>query len=265
MGLARFLIRNLARSASRRALSSRGARNYSALDEIEDLADLYALSPQFDEKGWEEGYTEVIESMVEYAGNPGQETLLTDYFPGPAKRYCSEAEQDYDPEAFVDYVKFDLGDTYYNAISQIIDECSLILHEVWDQNYQNDNFLEVLFGGADRYTPGRTFSSMRQALDHYTYARAANGYRIADTAANRRYNSEKNRQALIKRFGSGPTKAWKGLTGIESTPGFNSYSTQMIANGYRSTNTAAGRMYNSEKNRLNLIKNFGVGKTKPWK
>lgn len=271
MGLGRYLIRSLVRSAERRSYrmltnKSNTNRNYSAVSEIENLVDLYNLTPQFNENGWEEAYTEVIDSMVEYAGNAGQETLLTEYFPLPAKRYCAEAEQDYTPEAFVQYVKIDLGDNYYNAISFIIDECSQILYEVWDQNYQNDNFLEVFFGGLDRYTPGRTYSSMREAGMAYENARLRNGYRPNTTAENQRYNLEKNRTYLRTKFGSGKIRSWKSnIDGLELTTGYSAYQSAASARGYKNNNTRAGSEYNFSKNKQELRTRFGTGKIQAWK
>jgi hypothetical protein len=214
----------LFRSLLRGIFRGRGlGRRKSWLDELTGLADIYQLSPKFNENYWEANYTEIIESMVDYAGNAGQVTLLTEYFPDPAKLYCSTAEEDYNPEEFVNFVQGDLGDTYFYAINEIVEECSLILQEVWDQAKQTlmEGFLGPSF--SDFPTSGRLFGNNRQALFNYQAASIRKGYRPSTNAANRRFNSEINRQSLIKRFGAGPTRSWKSSSGMESVPGYAAY------------------------------------------
>lgn len=235
MGLARFVIRRALRSrfVFRTNLPTTRIGRRSWLDNLEDISDIYQLTPKFDENLWESGYTEVIEAMVQFAGNPGQETLLTEYFPDPAKAYCRNAEKDYDPDAFIQYVKSDLGDTYYYAINEIIEQCALILQEVWDEAKQT--FAEGLFGqsfGTDFSTPNRMFGSDRSALNSYWASAYKNGYKSNDTVANRKYNSEKNRQKLIERFGSGPTKPFSGSkSGMENVAGYAEYQKAAARNG----------------------------------
>ena len=236
MGVSRYLIRGLVkayrRDLLRKTLAAKARRaRRSWLDDLENTADIYSLTPQFDERGWEEGYTEVIDSMVELAGNAGQETLLTDYFPDPAKDYCRRTEQDYDPDEFIQYVKVDLGDTYYYAINEIIDECASILTEVWDMNYQNDNPLEWLVGSGDRSTPGRIFESNSAALRAYQTNMARNGYLTGGGSAASAVNRQINRNYLIQRFGSGTTQAWRSSSGLERTPGYAAYQQAAARNG----------------------------------
>ena len=161
---------------------------------------------KFYEDIWEELYTEIIEAQQEKAGNAGQETLLSDdYFGRSAKRYCQLNGEDYNPDAFVTYVRTDLGDDYYNAISIIIDECAEELIEAWDRATSNDNVGEKLFG----FSGGnRVYGNFSNALANYTAAATARGYNFSGSAAGNARNRELNRQSLIKRFGTGPTKAW---------------------------------------------------------
>jgi hypothetical protein len=229
MGLARVIIRRL---LVPRALPRTRIGRQSWLDEVEDLLDIYQISPKFDENYWESTYTDVIESMVQFAGNPGQQTLLTDYFPDPAKAYCSTAEKDYDPVAFVNYVQARLGDTYYYAINEIIDECSLILQEVWDQSKQT--LMEGLFGqsfGTDFSTVNRIYGSNRDALASYQAAAARNGDRTGNSPEDNKFNAEKRRQSLIKRFGSGPTKPLSSRSGMENIPAYAAYQQAAARNG----------------------------------
>lgn len=227
----RLFLRNAMKVGTRKLM--RGAKR-STLDDLEDLADLYSAVPQFNEKGWESDYTDIIESMVDYAVNAGQETILTEYFPPPAKRYCSESEEDYDAEAFVDYVSREMGDYYFNAVSLIIEECSLVLVEAWDANYKNDNFLEGWgFPGdsRDRRTPNRIYDSYGSAAKAYSNAAIRNGYMSPSSPGAAKFNMSLNRQALIKQFGSGRTRAWRSASGMENNPGYSAYKAAAARNG----------------------------------
>jgi hypothetical protein len=182
-----------------------------------------------DDNLWEEAYTEVIDSQVDKAGNAGQTTLLgDDYFANYAKDYCKLNGKDYNPEEFISYVKNLLGDDYYNAINEIIDQCSEELYEAWDSSYAGDNIGEKLFGHLT--TSNRIFKSNYSALSNYQAAASRNGYRSTATAAGRAFNSEKNRQSLIRRTGAGPTKAWRNA-GTDLGPGYGAYKSAAARNG----------------------------------
>ena len=166
-------------------------------------------APRFDEGIWEEGYTEVIEAQESKAGNAGQTTLLTEYFPQPAKEYCKKSGETYDAEEFVSFVKNDLGDDYYYAINEIIDECAEELYEIWDRSYSNEGVGEKLFGLENNFSGrNRVYGNFSNAIANYTAAATARGYDFSGSAAGNARNRELNRQSLIKRFGTGPTKAW---------------------------------------------------------
>jgi len=138
-----------------------------------------------DSKIWEENYTDVIENQVGKAGNAGQETLLgDDYFGNYAKDYCKDNGEDYDPDKFVSYVKDKLGDDYYYAINEIIDECSQELFEAWDESYRNDGIGEKLFGGFR----GSTFFTSNKSL----YGNFSNAMAIYSRNAARTYGSNWN-------------------------------------------------------------------------
>lgn len=163
----------------------------------------------FDEGMWEDYYYDIIEAQQDKAGNAGQETLLSDdYFGGDAKQYCRLYNSEYNPDEFVRYVKNNLGDDYYYAINEIIDECAEELFEAWDRSYSNDGIGDKLFGGGMFSGSNRVYGSFSNALANYTAAAAKRGYDLSGSAAGAKNNRELNRQALIKRFGSGPTKAW---------------------------------------------------------
>lgn len=210
----------------------RESGGYNSLSEA--FGDVTSRTGYLDDNLWEEAYTEVIESQVDKAGNAGQTTLLgDDYFGNYAKDYCRDNGKDYNPEEFISYVKNLLGDDYYNAINEIIDECSEELYEAWDDSYAGDNMGEKLFNSLSsvRLTNNRVFRSNASALSNYQAAASRNGYRSTNTAAGRAYNSEKNRQSLIKRFGSGPTKAWRSASGMDRSPGYGAYQQAAARNG----------------------------------
>ena len=76
--------------------------------------------------------------------------------------------------SFVSFVKDRLGDTYYYAINEIIDECAEELIEAWDSSYAGDDMGEKLFGvyqGRSR----RVYGSFSNAVANYS-ARAAARY-----------------------------------------------------------------------------------------
>jgi hypothetical protein len=109
------------------------------------------LYENFDEQLWEESYTEIIAAQEEKAGNAGQETLLgeQEYFIGAAENYCSIYGEDYDPQQFVSRVRSDLGDDYYNAIREIIDECAVELEEAWAQCWSDGEGGDLFTGALD--------------------------------------------------------------------------------------------------------------------
>jgi hypothetical protein len=124
---------------------------------------------------WEEYSTEVIEAQIDKAGNAGQETLLgPDYFGKHAIDFCETVTDDYDDRAFVSYVENELGSDYYNAISEIIDECSEELYEAWDQAYSNDGVGDKLFG--DFYNSNSVYGTFGNAVSAYN-TRAAGKYK----------------------------------------------------------------------------------------
>lgn len=166
------------------------------------------VDQRFDEDLWEGYYYDIIEAQQDKAGNAGQETLLSDeYFGGDAKQYCRINGKNYEPEEFISYVKNNLGDDYYYAINIIIEECAIELYEAWDRSFSNDGIGDKLFGG-DMGSNRRVYGSFSNALAVYSAAAAKRGYDLSGSAAGNAKNRELNRQSLIKRFGTGPTKAW---------------------------------------------------------
>lgn len=116
---------------------------------------------------WEEYSTEVIEAQIEKAGNAGQETLLgDDYFRKYAIDYCNGVVDDYDDQQFINSLEASLGSDYYNAISQIIEECAEELYEAWDNAYSNDGVGDKLF--ADFYRGNTTYGTFGNAVNAYS-------------------------------------------------------------------------------------------------
>lgn len=115
---------------------------------------------------WEEYSTEVIEYQIGKAGNAGQETLLgDDYFRKHAIDFCETVSDEYNDFDFINYMEAELGDEYYNAISEIIEECSQELYEAWDEAYSNDGVGEKLY--ADFSMSERTYATFSQAQSAY--------------------------------------------------------------------------------------------------
>jgi len=101
----------------------------------------------FNEQLWEEYYYEVIDSQMDKAGNAGQETLLgEDYFAGSAKRHCMEVGKDYNPQNFVNRMQYELGDNYFYAINEIIEECSIELLDALIAAITGDQFGKTAYG-----------------------------------------------------------------------------------------------------------------------
>lgn len=155
-----------------------------------------------DNELWEEAYTEVIDSQIDKAGNAGQETLLgDDYFRQSAKQYCATNGNDYNPEDFISYVKNDLGDDYYNAISEITEECSEELLEAWDYAYAGDGMGEFLFG---RYQPARNvFGSQANALARYNALASARYGRNWNTTSAARERSRATATRFLSKYPDG--------------------------------------------------------------
>jgi hypothetical protein len=242
MGLRRTILRPLIKNYyQRKAVKYAGLRSPWRIknrrnaygDVIEDAID---LAPKFDEAQWESGVRDILDWAEGQAGNAGQITLINDYLSPKVIQYCAEIEEDFDPEEFVNLMQEELGDTYYYAINEIIDEMSLMLDQLRDACHQS--FLEnaawrlgVGFGSMFMSTPNRQYPSMAHAFAAYQTARLKNGYRTTDTPAGRAFNSERNRQSFIKRYGPGPTKPWKSASGMEMMPGYAAYQQAAARNG----------------------------------
>lgn len=173
-------MRSIVRYVARQALGSKRLNARAPKRGFGSLFDAYSsyknvTGGHLDEGLWEQNSSEVIEAQIDKAGNSGQETLLgPDYFQNSAKDFCRTVTKGYDPEAFVSYVKNDLGDTYYYAINEIIDECAEELLEAWDSSYGGDGLGEKLFG---IYQGGsnRVYGSFANAVANYS-ANAARNY-----------------------------------------------------------------------------------------
>lgn len=245
--------------------------------DVEDLADILSLLPRFNEAGWEEDYTDIIDSAQDYAGNAGQYTILTDYFPDPAKKYCKDSQEEYNPDEFIAEVKYQLGDDKYYAINLIIEEVADVLQEAWDVNYYNDNFLEGLgFSGAQpifeygssKLTKNRIYGSGAAAYNAYSAAAARNGYKLGPgvTPAQRAANRNLRTQSLIRLTGSGKTKPFIfDKNDVTRTAGYGEYKSSAAARGITiGKTTAVQRANNRNIRRQELIRKTGPSPTRPW-
>lgn len=237
--LIRFLIRRALRNSYRtnglKYLSRvRGRRGYNG-SLVEDAID---LAPKFDEQAWEEGVNDILSWAEDQAGNAGQTTLIVDYLSPKVLDYCELTQEEYDPDEFVNVMQDELGDDYYYAINLIIDEMASMLDELRDACHQS--FLENAafrlgfgFGSAAAYldTPTRKYKNMASAYTAYQQAAIRNGYKTPTTAANRSFNKEKNREWLIQRFGTGPTKPIISASGLDRMPGYAAYQQAAARNG----------------------------------
>lgn len=215
--LLRFILRGVFRSNGiKKNLSRiRGRSRFGA-------EDAFRLSPKFDEQAWEEGVNDILSWAEDEAGNAGQVTLIVDYLSPKVLDYCELTQEEFDPEEFVSVMQDELGDTYYYAINEIIDEMALMLDELREACHQS--FMENF---ASRFSNPSTVA----AAANYQALAIRRGYRSTDTAAGRKFNSEKNRQNLIRRFGSGPTKAWRSSSGMDRAPGYAAYQQAAARNG----------------------------------
>jgi hypothetical protein len=158
---------------------SRSSRDRYISTARSNIGSSLRLSENFDQQLWEEAYTEIIAAQEEKAGNSGQTTLLSEqqYFPGYAENYCSVNGEDYDPAEFVSRVSSDLGDDYYNAIREIIDECAEELEEAWAQCWSDgeggDLFTSALdFGGFyNRNSIYGTFGNAARVQQNLAFAK----------------------------------------------------------------------------------------------
>lgn len=239
-----MLIRFLIRRAIRGSYRSYGLKNLSRVKGrrgyngslVEDAID---LAPRFDEQAWEEGVNDILSWAEDQAGNAGQTTLIVDYLSPKVLDYCELTQEEYDPDEFVDVMKDELGDDYYYAINEIIDEMSLMLDELRDACHESflENVASRLQSGfrstsAFFSTPNRVYSSYGAAYSNYQAAAARNGYRIGTSSADAKFNANKRRQSLIQRFGTGPTKPFgSSKSGMESMPGYAAYQQAAARNG----------------------------------
>ena len=229
--LFRFLLRNVFRYNGLKNLSRvKGRRGGFGAEDALDLI------PRFDEAAWEEGINEILSWAEDQAGNAGQVTLIVDYLSPKVLDYCELTQEDYDPDEFVNVMRDELGDTYYNAINLIIDEMAAMLDELRDschESFMENAAFRLGFGSASAFlpTPNRIYSSYNAAYVAYQGAAIRNGYRIGTSPADNRFNAEKRRLSLIKKLGSGPTKAWKSASGMKSMPGYAAYQQAEARNG----------------------------------
>ena len=209
MGALRYIGRTI--SNNNKSYRSRGGKagwpggRKKGFDSLFDAAQfmdkLNGSAGDLDRDLWEEYYTETIEAQVEKAGNAGQTTLLgDDYFGKEAKQYCRGVGSSYDPEAFISSVKNGLGDDYYNAISEIIEECAGELVEAWDRAFRNDGIGEKLFGGS-LGGGSRRFASMTAAFSNYQATAARNFGANWNTAGASR---ERSRQSATRFLAANP-------------------------------------------------------------
>lgn len=100
----------------------------------------------FSEPNWESNYTEILKRQQEKAGNSGQESILSgDFFDGGSE-YCRESGEDYNAEDFVNFLEDYLGESKFNAISEIIADCAVEMYEGLDYSIGGDGVGAKAFG-----------------------------------------------------------------------------------------------------------------------
>lgn len=101
----------------------------------------------FDPYLWEENSQAVINQQADIPDlNPGQLSIVEGDFADAASSYCREAGENYSSDDFIAAVRLDIGDDKFNAISELIEDCSEQLWEAWDLSYGGDNMGAKLFG-----------------------------------------------------------------------------------------------------------------------
>lgn len=101
----------------------------------------------FDPYLWEQNYSDVIDKQADIPDlNPGQQSIVEGDFTDAAKSYCATSGEDYNSIEFVSSVRAEIGDEKFNAISELIENCSEELWEAWDLAYGGDNMGAKLFG-----------------------------------------------------------------------------------------------------------------------
>jgi hypothetical protein len=247
-------------------------REVNAFADLVDIAeDTYSVI-YFNNDAWQSGVEDilqetenkVVESKKRNKHWLGQHTILIEYFTPKARRVLEDG-RGYDPEEFIETMRHELDDYYYYAVNILIEECASELQYLYDaivaSQYANGGFLigNEVFSYAltsPFYTPGRMYSSNAAAFRNYESNMLAKGYRIDDTPAARRHNSELNRQKLIASTGPAGSKWRSGAKSIGIDIPYNYYS-DMQANGFRIGNSYADHKYNSDLKRQRLIERTG--------
>jgi hypothetical protein len=235
---------------------------------VDNVEDLYSIT-HFDNDTWQAEFPAILDQIRDAVINTnphwiGQYTILADHFVPKASSVLEDGSE-YDPDEFIRVMRHKLDDYYYYAIDKLIEECASLLQELYDairaQNYANFALLSGIgIHGASLFSPARTtgrlYSSNAAALNNYQSIMLSKGYRLDDSPAARRHNSELNRKALIARTGP-PGSGWNtGIKGIDfQIP--STYFTDMKANGFRLGDSYADHKYNSELKRQRLIEKTG--------
>ena len=144
-----MILRMLARSVSSKGFSGSGMMkripvNRSRINPTGGIT--HIKSNGFHTGYWQQNILPMIENQISKAGNAGQESLLAGDFADAAYSACMKLGESFTPEDFVSEVEGLLGDSKFNAISEIITECSEELTEAWDYSYLGDGTNQPRFG-----------------------------------------------------------------------------------------------------------------------
>jgi hypothetical protein len=139
----------------------------------------YDRNGHFEQGYWEEVFPPILEEQASKAGNAGQESILTNDFLEASTEYCMERGEVFDMEEYALYLYDRLGDSKYNAISIIIEECANELILAWDDSYGGDGSGNKMFMSR-RYNEDSVYGSMSNAFDVYKGAAAARGIKLGD-------------------------------------------------------------------------------------
>lgn len=90
----------------------------------------------FNPEEWESTYPDILDDATYKSGNPGQDTILNEYWIQAAQEFCEQYD-DYDEgfskDDFSYYIEGEIGDDKYNAVSEITDETGWELEQAYSE------------------------------------------------------------------------------------------------------------------------------------
>lgn len=90
----------------------------------------------FNPEEWESSYPEILDDATYKAGNPGQDTILNEYWLDAAEEFCQNYDdynEGFSRDDFINYINDNIGDDKYEAVSEITDEASWELEQAYSE------------------------------------------------------------------------------------------------------------------------------------